>query len=130
MSRDVGLLVLRVGVGLMMALHGFGKVKDLLAGEFGFPDPLGIGALPSLILAALAEFACALLVVAGVKTRWSAIPVVLSMLTAAFVFHASDGWEKMEYPLLFAVPFLALVFTGGGRFSVDAWLGARRSAKH
>ncbi len=83
-------------------------------------------ALPSLALAAFAEFLCALAVVVGFKTRWAAIPVAITMLVAAFIFHVGDGWEKQEFPLLYASTFLALVFTGPGRHSVDAWLTKRR----
>ena len=120
MTLDIGLLVLRVAGGLMMAGHGYGKVQKVLAGDFGFPDPLGVGATASLILAAFAEFVCALLVVVGLQTRWSAIPVVMTMLVAALIVHAGDPWGEKEHALIFATAFLALVFTGGGRFSIDA----------
>ena len=110
----------------MMMGHGFGKVMDLIAGKTGFPDPIGIGSMPSLVLAAFAEFLCALAVVVGFKTRWSAFPVVVTMLVAAFVIHAGDPWPKKEFPLLYATAFLTLMFTGGGRYSVDAWLKKRK----
>jgi putative oxidoreductase len=124
MSQDVGLLVLRVGAGLMIAGHGFGKVGRLVRGETAFADPIGIGPLPSLILAALAEFVCALLVVVGFRTRLTALPIVVTMLVAGLVQHRDDVWAKKELALLYAVPFLALVFTGGGRFAVDSLFSA------
>ena len=126
MKPDFGLLFLRLTFGLLMMGHGFGKVQDLIAGKTGFPDPLGIGPVPSLALAAFAEFLCALAVAVGFKTRWAAIPVVVTMLVAAFIIHADDGWAKQEFPLLYACGFLTLVFTGGGKHSIDAWLKKRR----
>ena len=126
MKPDIGLLLLRMSAGLMMMGHGWSKVSDIIAGKTGFPDPLGIGAVPSLALAAFAEFLCALAVVVGFKTRWSAIPLVITMLVAALVFHAADPWPKKEFPLLYAAAFLTLVFTGGGRYALDAWLEKRR----
>lgn len=126
MKPDFGLLVLRLGAGLMMMGHGLGKVQDLVAGKTAFADPIGIGAAPSLALAAFAEFFCALAVVVGFKTRWTAVPVVATMLVAALVFHAGDPWGKKEFPLLYATAFLTLVFTGGGRYALDAWLKKRR----
>lgn len=123
---DTGLLVLRISSGLMMAAHGWGKAGRVLSGEFGFADPLGIGQAPSLILAAFAEFVCALLVVVGLKTRWAAVPVVITMLVAGLVHHAQDPWSDKESALLFAAMFLALVLTGGGRWSVDTLLGRRK----
>lgn len=126
MSLDTGLLLLRVGAGLMMAGHGWGKVADLLAGRSDFADPIGIGPVPSLALAAFAEFACALAVVAGFKTRFAAVPVVITMLVAALVVHAGDPWGRKELAAVYAVAFLALVLTGGGRFSLDAWLTPKK----
>jgi len=126
MKPDFGLLFLRLTFGLMMAAHGYGKVQDLIAGKTAFPDPIGIGSAPSLALAAFAEFLCALAVVVGLKTRWAAIPVVITMLVAAFVIHASDGWEKQELPLLYAAGFLTLAFTGGGGYALDARFQKKR----
>ena len=124
--RDFGLLLLRVSFGLLLAGHGLGKVQDLIAGKTSFADPIGIGPLPSLILAAFAEFFCALAVAIGFKTRWSAIPPLVTMLVAAFIVHAGDGWGKQEFPILYACGFLTLIFTDGGRFAVDTWLKKRR----
>lgn len=130
MKLDWGLLILRVGVGLLMAGHGLGKVMDLFGGKAAdFPDPIGVGPVASLALAAFAEFLCALLVVFGIKTRWAAIPPVITMLVAVLIIHANDPFDQKEHPLLFAIPFLALAFTGAGRFSVDAWLERRRGRR-
>lgn len=126
MNRDFGLLFLRASMGLMMAGHGIGKVSDLFAGKTGFPDPLGIGSVPSLAFAAFAEFLCALLVVVGFKTRWSAIPVAGTMLVAGLIFHAGDPWGNKELAFVYAAGFLTLVFTDGGAYSLDGWLRKRQ----
>lgn len=120
MKADFGLLILRVTFGLFLAGHGLGKVQDLAAGKTSFADPIGIGPVPSLVLAAFAEFVCALAVVLGFKVRWTAIPPIITMLVAAFIVHGADAWSKKELPLLYACGFLALVFTGGGRYALDA----------
>jgi len=116
---DVGLLILRLGVGGLLLFHGWGKVADLLAGQTSFADPLGIGALPTKILAAFAEFVCAGLVVLGVKVRWAALPPLATMLVATFIVHATDGMEKQELPLLFAFGYAALAVAGGGRYGLE-----------
>lgn len=52
---SIGLLLLRVIVGVFMMTHGFGKLKMLLGpGEIQFADPIGIGLELSLILAVFA----------------------------------------------------------------------------
>lgn len=129
---SVGLLILRLGVGGHMVGHGWGKLQMLLGGEAEkFGDPIGLGETPSLVLIVGAEFVCALLVVLGLATRWAAVPVVVGMAVAAFVVHGGDPWMmagtggSKEPALLFLIPFLALVFTGGGRFSLDHLLRQR-----
>jgi putative oxidoreductase len=141
----VGLLILRVGIGGYMFLaHGVSKVRMLAAGQFEmFGDPIGIGPNLSLILVTFAEFLCALLVVIGLATRPAAAILVISMSVAAFVGHGADPWtmEKgyilyttgaaktwgsKQPALMFAIPFLAMVFTGAGRWSLDAWMRRRR----
>lgn len=120
---DLGLLLLRVGAGLMMLLHGIGKVSDLFAGRAAsFPDPIGLGSTPSLALAAFAEFLCALAVMIGFQTRLAALPVAFTMLVAGVVVHAGDDWHARELALVYAVVFLALALTGGGRYGIDGWL--------
>jgi putative oxidoreductase len=133
LTTSIGLLILRVGAGGYMATHGWGKVQMLLAGEAEkMGDPIGIGSWPSLALVALAEFVCALLVVVGLGTRLAAIPPVIAMAVAAFVTHGKDPWTmsgpgpSKEPALMFLVPFLALVFTGAGRFSLDEMIWRRR----
>lgn len=122
---DIGLLILRVGIGLMMAVgHGLVKLQNYETMSSKFPDLLGIGAANNLNLAIGAELVCALLVVIGLFTRLASLPLIATMATAAFVVHAKDplfmaGGAAKEPALLYLVPFLALLFTGPGRFSVD-----------
>ncbi len=126
-ATAIGLLVLRLGVGLMMLMaHGWGKLAGFsdLAGTF--PDPLGVGPTTTLVLAVFAEVVCALLVVVGLGTRFAAVPLVVTMLVAAFVVHADDPWARQEFALLYAIPFLTLIFTGGGRFALDRVVKIKR----
>lgn len=134
---SVGLLVLRAGVGGFMLIHGVGKLKMLFGGQAAqFGDPIGLGPTFSLILAASAEFLCAGLVVVGLGTRFAAVPVVITMAVAAFVVHGGDPltsgagakrffsgeskfWFSKEPALVYLFAFLALAFTGPGRFSLD-----------
>jgi putative oxidoreductase len=126
MPLAIALLLLRVGAGAMLFLsHGWPKVDSFAELSATFPDPLGIGSPLSLSLAVFAEVACALLVVLGVRTRLAALPPLVTMLVAAFVVHAGDPWEKKELALLYALPFLTLLFAGGGRYSLDTLLESR-----
>jgi putative oxidoreductase len=141
-----GLLILRVGIGGLMILHGWGKLQMLLANKAAeFPDPLGIGNQMSLGLAVAGEFVGAALVVLGLATRLAALLPIGAMAVAIFVVHANDpltmeegaklfqtgaakSWSSKEPALLYLIPFLALVFTGAGAFSLDRILFGRRRA--
>jgi len=126
-ATSIGLLVLRLGVGVMMLVaHGWGKLIGFsdLAGKF--PDPLGVGSTTTLVLAVFAEVVCALLIILGLGTRFAAVPLLVTMLVAAFIVHADDPWARKEFALLYAIPFLTLIFTGGGRFALDRFVKIRR----
>jgi putative oxidoreductase len=84
-----------------------------------FPDPLHVGSVLSLTLAVFAEFFCSVLVIFGLMTRLAAVPVVIMMTVAISLIHAADPIEKKELAFLYLVPFLALIFTGAGRYSLD-----------
>lgn len=126
--RDVGLLVLRVGAGgMMMVGHGFGKMERIGADHSNFADPFGLGPELSYVAAAVAECICAGLVGLGLFTRAVSVPLLATMLVAAFYAHAADpffmsGGRAKEPALLYAIPFAALVFTGPGRLSLDGLL--------
>ncbi len=129
---SLGLLILRLGIGGFMLSHGWGKAQMLINGQADkFGDPIGLGSALSLILMVIAEFVCAILVMIGFATRLAAIPVVIGMAVAAFKVHANDPWTMQggggskEPALLFLIPFLALVFTGAGKFSVDGLIWRR-----
>jgi putative oxidoreductase len=121
---SMGLLVLRLGAGgLLFYGHGWGKLIHYAERAAGFADPLGVGPATSLGLVIFAEVFCAALVAIGFLTRLSVIPIIVFLMVAGFIQHAHDPWPKRELAFLFAVPFIALLFAGPGRFSLDARLG-------
>jgi len=124
---SLGLLILRASAGLMLAAgHGWGKLLDFAASAASFPDPLGIGHKTSMACTIGAELACSVLVALGFATRLTALPVAFTMGVAVSMIHAGDPWGKKEFALLYLIPFLVLVFTGAGRYSLDARIGGRR----
>ena len=125
-TRDIGLLLLRVVVGLLMLTqHGWGKLLSFGERSETWADPIGLGGPVSMALAIFAEVICSALVVVGLGTRMAAIPVVITMAVAAGIVHWDDPFGKKEFALLFLMPFLTLVLTGAGRYSIDGWLSRR-----
>ncbi len=132
-SVSVGLLLLRVLVGVTFSLHGFQKLFGWfggggLEGTAGWFGSLGFGdGGAAALLAGASEAAGGLGLALGLLTPLSAAAVIGTMTVAAFV-NASDngfwsvnkGWELNGY--LIAVAW-ALATTGPDRYSVDAALG-------
>src|SRR5690606_10359834 len=86
---------------------------------YTFPDPIGLGPTFALTLIVLAEIVFALLVVLGVWTRLSTIPLIIGMAVAVFVAHGDDILGKGETGLIYMTAFIAIFLIGGGRFSLD-----------
>jgi putative oxidoreductase len=113
--------ILRLAAFLMIFNHGYGKVMNVLTGNFQFGDPIGLGPEVSLILAALAEGIGALMVLLGFWTRLGALLLIINMAVAIFFYHipAGDSLGGMELPLLFLLVFVVVFLLGPGKFSID-----------
>ena len=121
-----GLLVLRVGVGLLMLIgHGWPKLAGFSTRANQFPGIFGLDGSVSLALAVFAEFFCSLAIIFGLFTRLAAGPLIVTMLVAAFVIHGADPFARKELALMYLLPYVTLIITGPGRFSLDALLGGR-----
>jgi putative oxidoreductase len=126
-STDAGLLLLRVGAGLILFLrHGWEKVSLLTLINPKFPDPLHIGHNTTWVLAMLSDGICSLLIILGVGTRWLSLYCFFNIFIAwALVHHftflgKSPGADHGELIALYLVAFAALMVAGPGRYSIDA----------
>lgn len=118
-NHNIGLLLLRIGFGGMMLTHGIPKLLKMISGDFSFGDPIGIGEPASLVLAVLGEVLFPILVIIGFKTRLATIPVIITMIVAAFVVHAADPLGTKETAILYLIGFVAIALLGAGKYSVD-----------
>ena len=124
MAQDLGLLFLRLSAGGIMAYsHGWGKLQGVLAGDYSFADPIGVGEEVSLFLVVFAEFFCGIFVALGLFTRAALVPLIITMVVAVFIIHADDPFGKQEFGLLYLVPYITLFLTGPGKISLDKQLG-------
>lgn len=117
--KDIGLAFFRISISAMMLVHGLPKFQKLIAGDFEFGDPIGIGAAPSLFLAVIGEFVCPILVIIGYKTKLASIPPVVTMLVAGFIVHSADPFGSKEKALLYLVAFITIALLGPGKYSID-----------
>ncbi len=132
MSVDLGLMVLRVLVGLVLAGHGSQK----LLGWFGGPGLTGASGLMEklgfrpgrfwALLASGSEFGGGLLLALGLLTPLAAAALVAAMLIAVTKAHGKAGfWSTrggFEYPLTLLVVSAVIGLVGAGKYSFDALL--------
>lgn len=127
--KNLGLLFLRISIaGIMLFSHGIPKIQNFEQYAQGFPDPIGLGIQLSLIMAIFTEVVLALFIIFGFLTRFSAMGLAFTMLVIIFGVHLNDPWSKIEFAVLFLIPFLTLIMTGAGRYSIDHCLYSKSNS--
>ena len=125
-AADAALLVARIGIAVLMLTHGLPKLMMLLSGgPVQFPPLFGLSAQIALGLAVFAEVFCSILILFGLGTRLAVIPLIITMLVAAFMIHGTDPFAKQEPSLQYLLVYTVLLLTGAGRFSIDYVLQRR-----
>lgn len=123
--RNIGLLILRLGLGVMMMVHGFPK---LAGGPSGWENlggsmkVVGISFLPMLwgFMAALAEGVGGLFLILGLFFRPANMLLLCTMIIAALVhFGKGDGLDGAGHAIELGFVFLGLIFIGPGKYSID-----------
>ena len=126
--RDTGILILRIGYGIMFIGHGFPKLE-------GGPDTwtlygetmrnVGIHTAPLFwgFMAGLAESGGGLLFMLGLLFRPACLLLLLTMVLATINHLAQgDGFIPVSHPVEVGLVFLAFLFIGPGQYSLDARL--------
>jgi putative oxidoreductase len=122
---DFGKLVLRLGLGLVLFLHGLGKLETGMAGtvgmveEAGLPGWLAYGSL-------LGEFVAPLLIIIGKWSRPAGLVLAFNMLMTILVAHRDIAFQRndfggwmIELNALLLFGGLAVAMLGAGRFSLS-----------
>ncbi|MBT32269.1 MAG: DoxX family protein [Thalassobius sp.] len=119
LSSSVSIFILRLVAGGSMLSHGFPKLQKVLAGEFQFADPFGLGPEVSLFMAVFAEVICSVLLILGLFTRLALIPLIITMAVAFFLIHGSDDYKVKELAFIYLCMYLSIFFSGAGKISID-----------
>ena len=122
-SVNAGMLFLRVGLGALMLYQGYQKITHFSATAQHMPNLLGMGSIVNTSLIIFAEFFCSLFLILGLFTRFACIPLIIAMSIALFKAHNMDFFGQGKLPTAFIAGFIAILFIGPGKISVDAMIG-------
>jgi len=121
---DVGRLVLRVALGVLMLLHGYAKIKGGIDPIIGMITQRGLPVFVAFGVY-IGEVIAPILMIVGLYTRAAALVVAVNMLFAVGLAHMGQlfsmtkqgGWS-LELQGMFLFAALAVMFLGAGRYSL------------
>jgi len=131
--RDFGLLVLRVGIGIMFILHGVPKLGAgpetwTMLGSSMANFGITFGHQWWGLMAALAESVGGALILLGFLFRYANAVLVINMSVAAsYHLFKGDPFSMASHAVEAGILFFSLIFIGPGRFSIDELLTRRRT---
>ena len=125
-SIDLGLLILRLGLGIPMMVHGWPKISggtEMWVKLGSKMSLLGIDAVPVFwgVMAAVAEFVGGLFLLLGWLTRPASFLLAFTMLVAT-IYHYSEegaGFGDASHALELMMVFIAIYMAGPGKYSMD-----------
>lgn len=123
-SDDLGKLILRVTLAILVLLHGIAKVFGGIEPITGMVVKAGLPAAFS-YLVYFGEVVAPLLVLVGLWTRPAALVIAINMIVAVLLVHTAEfftltkngGWA-LELQGMFFIGAVAVALLGAGRFSV------------
>jgi len=125
-NLDLGFLILRLSVGVLMLFHGIAK---LVNGIGGIENLLGKSGLPGFIAYGVyvGEVIVPIMLIVGFRTRLAGLVFAFNMLVAALLAHPEDiltitknGAWGIELIGLYLFGSIALFFTGGGKYGLSS----------
>lgn len=123
--RDIGLLILRIGIGISFMMHGFPKItggKETWTMLGGSMANVGITFMPEFwgFMAAFSEFFGGLFLLLGLFFRPATILLTITMLIACIMhIKKGDDFNGWSHAFESGVLFFSLFFIGPGTYSID-----------
>ena len=126
-SDELGKLVLRLTLGLLLLLHGISKVMNPAKTLDSMSGMLAAAGLPTFIAYGvfIGEVLAPILIILGIYSRIGGLIVVINMVFAVLLVHSTEllsltktgGWA-LELQGFYLFVGLALFFLGSGRMAV------------
>ncbi len=130
-NNDLALLLLRLGVGVIFIVAGWGKLNGIegtqnFFGNINIPMP-GIMAW----VVAIVEFLGGVMILVGFKIRIPALLLAITMLVAILTtkLGADNPFRAMRLDLMLLLTSLALSMIGAGKYSLDSILSKSKTVE-
>lgn len=107
--------------------HGLKKIGVGVAEAEQVPNPLHLPEAINNAFAISANILFPLLIIFGLFTRLSVLPILAVTLTGYFVLHFHDAPLVKDAPFMYSLSYLVILFLGAGRYSLDHYLFKRFS---
>lgn len=137
---DIGLLIIRVWVGLVVVVHGVNHARSL-DGTANWFESIGFrSARIQALNSAVVEIGAGVLLILGLGTSLAVAGIFATMFVAFWTVHRTNGFfifrpgEGYEYVATLGLVALAIAIAGPGSASVDSaldiadtldgWIGA------
>lgn len=119
-KKEIGITILRVGMGILLLPHGFDKFLLLLSRDtIHYPAILGISPTICLLFAVFAEVGCAFCLLIGFKTKRATIPLMISLAISVVYLQCTGAWSDRELPIAYLIGCITVYFNGSGAYAVD-----------
>jgi putative oxidoreductase len=122
---DGGLFVVRLILGIFMTYHGWEIFDKVKMNEYAGWDTFKNQAFMT-YLGKGAELVAGVMLIVGWWTRLAALIVIFTMAYIAFVINNGIIWYNDQHPFLFVLLGLVFIFTGPGRYSIDALVESKK----
>ena len=126
--KDLAPLLLRIGVGLIFIVAGWGKLNGI-GGTADFFGNIGIPA-PEIMawVVAIVEFVGGIMVLVGYRIQLPSLLLAITMLVAIITtkLGGDEVFRAMRLDLMLLLASLALTFMNSGSYSADALMGKKK----
>ncbi len=127
-NKDIALLLLRIGVGVIFIVAGWGKLNGI-EGVEGFFGNIGIP-LPGLMawVVAIVEFVGGILILTGTYIRIPAILLAIIMIVAIITTKLGQDFSAYRLDMMLLLVSAALALMGAGKYSVTDLIANMRDS--
>ena len=115
-NKSLGLLVLRVGIGIVMLIHGIQKLENI-HGTIMFFNHIGFGIFWAWVVM-LVETLGGIALILGIGTQIAASFIAIEMLVIILFLYSGKSFPSYNLEFTILIATLALALMGSGKYSL------------